>query len=377
MPLGWIILTCLMSHQPTARPTPPGVVITYSPASSKVYLGSPSLVRLGDEYLVSHDEFGPGSSKDITHIFVSTDEGKTWQKRATMKGQWWSGLFIHRGVLYLMGTSKEYGHVVIRRSTDAGKTWTEPTDRVTGLLHADGKYHTSAMPVVEHQGRLWRAMEDAQGPGNWGSHFRSFMMSAPVDADLLKAESWTSSNRLGRDPTWLNNRMGGWLEGNAVLDRNGKMGIMLRVDFKDKQEKAAWIDISADGKEAKFDTATGFIDFPGGCKKFVIRYDPVSKMYWTLSNAVPTEFQGSNAAMTRNTLALLKSSDLRHWKQTRVLMQAPNIKKHGFQYVDWLFEGDDIVAVVRTAFDDTFDGAHNQHDSNYVLFTRVKGFRAK
>ena len=40
------------------------------------------------------------------------------------------------------------------------------------------------------------------GPGGWGGHFRVFVMSAPVGADLLKADSWTSTNRLGRGTGW-------------------------------------------------------------------------------------------------------------------------------------------------------------------------------
>ena len=367
---------CIVGLLQQDRPLPPGTVIAYSPASTRVYLGSPSIIRLGSEYIVSHDEFGPGSTRDITHVYYSADNGKSWSKRSTIKGQWWSGLFIHHGQLYLMGISKEYGHVVIRRSTDAGKTWTEPKDSHTGLLHADGKYHTSAVPVVEWRGRLWRAMEDAEGPGKWGSHFRSFMMSAPVDADLLDASSWISSYRLGRDPAWLNSRMGGWLEGNTVITPDSSVGILLRVDYRDKQEKAALIRISDDGKHAAFNPTADFFEFPGGCKKFVVRYDTVSRKYWTLANAVPEKYQNSNPERTRNTLALLCSSDLKTWQQNRILMQAPDVKKHGFQYADWHFEGNDLISVVRTAYDDSFEGAHNQHDSNYVLFTKVIDFRS-
>ena len=47
---------------------------------------------------------------------------------------------------------------------------------------------------------------------------------------------------------------------------------------------------------------------------------------------------------------------------------------HGVQYVDWLFEGNDIVAVIRTAWEDEEGQAHNQHDSNYILFRRVENF---
>jgi len=47
----------------------------------------------------------------------------------------------------------------------------------------------------------------------------------------------------------------------------------------------------------------------------------------------------------------------------------------GFQYVDWCIEGDDIIAVSRTAFDDGLGGAHDCHDATSSL-PRVKGFRA-
>ncbi len=42
----------------------------------------------------------------------------------------------------------------------------------------------------------------------------------------------------------------------------------------------------------------------------------------------------------------------------------------GFQYVDWLFDGDDLIFVSRTAY----NGAHNYHDANHLTFHRVKNF---
>ncbi len=42
----------------------------------------------------------------------------------------------------------------------------------------------------------------------------------------------------------------------------------------------------------------------------------------------------------------------------------------GFQYVDWLFDGNDIIAVSRTAF----NGARNYHDANHLTFHRVRDF---
>jgi hypothetical protein len=49
--------------------------------------------------------------------------------------------------------------------------------------------------------------------------------------------------------------------------------------------------------------------------------------------------------------------------------------KHGFQYVDWLIDGDDIIAACRAAYDDGMGGAHNYHDANYLTFHRIANFR--
>jgi len=58
-----------------------------------------------------------------------------------------------------------------------------------------------------------------------------------------------------------------------------------------------------------------------------------------------------------------------------VLVLNEETKKHGYQYPDWQFEGDDIIAVVRTSHDDGIGGAHNFHDANYMTFHRIRGFR--
>jgi hypothetical protein len=368
-------LACVGSLSAETR-QPPGVVIDFSPARDKQYIGSPSIAILPDgSYAAAHDFFSPGNQGDRTLVFRSTDRGLSWQRSADLKGQWWSGLFAHRGKLYLMGTSQAYGKCVIRRSDDGGTTWTEPKDGKSGVILAEGKYHTSSMPVVVHGGRLWRAMEDGDGPGGWGSHFRAFVMSAPEDADLLDAANWTTTNRLGRNPAWLDGKFGGWLEGNAVLTRDGHIVDILRADTKTQPEYAAIIEISSDGRQATFDPAKGFIEFPGGAKKFCIRYDEPSQHYWSLVNWVPPKHAAEVSPRTRNTVALARSADLRKWEVRSVLVYHPDTKFHGFQYADWLIEGDDIVAAIRTAFDEPGGQAHNQHDANYLTFHRFPRFR--
>ena len=354
----------------------PGVVIDHSPASSRRYVGSPSIAVLPDgSYVASHDYFGPGSTMDVTAVFGSKDQGTSWEPIAEIKGQWWSTLFNHRDALYLLGTSREYGSAVIRRSVDGGRTWTEPVDETSGLLRDDGKYHCAPVPVVEHDGRLWRGIEDAEGPGGWGEHFRARMMSIPVDADLLQAENWTTSEPIGSDLGWLGGMFGGWLEGNAVVTPSGELVDILRVDTKPEAGYAAVVHIGADGESASFDPGADFIRMPGGAKKFTIRFDRESGRYWSLVNWVPPAFDRGRPGQTRNTLALVSSADLRDWEVRAVVLHHPDVQRHAFQYVDWLFDGPDLIVASRTAFDDGLGGAHRAHDANLMTFHRVEGFR--
>jgi hypothetical protein len=48
--------------------------------------------------------------------------------------------------------------------------------------------------------------------------------------------------------------------------------------------------------------------------------------------------------------------------------------KHGFQYADWLFDGDDLIAVVRTAHDDG-TAAPQPARREYMTFHRITAFR--
>lgn len=357
----------------------PGVVIDHSAASSGKYVGSPSIAILpGGDYVASHDVFGPSSTEHkqaVTRVFRSRDRGRTWKHLADVRGQFWSTLFVHRGDLYLMGTYAHYHNAVIRRSSDGGRTWTQPKDAESGLLLL-GRFHCAPVPVLEHDGRLWRGMEDTTNPRRWGLPFRALMMSAPLDADLLRAESWTVTNRLAGESAWLEGKFNGWLEGNAVLTPDGQVVDVLRVDCP-QGGMAAIVQISPDGRSASFDPRSGLIDFPGGAKKFTIRYDAKSKRYWSLASFVPPKYRKARAGGVRNTLALTSSNDLRHWKVNCILLYHPDVRRHGFQYPDWQFDGEDIVAAIRTAYDDGLGGAHNAHDANYLTFHRFEGFRRR
>lgn len=369
---------------------PPGVVVAASPDPQKIFVFSPSIAILPDgRYVASYDTRGS------VVIKASDDRGESWNQLAALKGQKWSTLFVHRGALYLMGVNSASGSVVIRRSVDRGCTWTEPGDERTGLL-AEGKFHCGPTPVVVHDGRVWRAFEEFS-PQSPERRFSAFVMSAPEGADLLVATNWTRSNRIPFRREWLNTRNEEWLEGNVVVTPSAGLVDILRIESHPatgaaaalpgaavsipRFEVAGMMDISRDGSRVTFDPDRGFIHFVGGESKFTIRYDPASKRYWSIANKITNPDSGTDWTHSphhqRNVLALTSSSDLHEWTEHyRVLSYAAGSvvtkedSRVGFQYVDWQFDGDDLIALCRTSW----NGA-NYHDSNFITFHRIKNFR--
>ncbi|MNK17126.1 hypothetical protein D3C87_353100 [compost metagenome] len=369
----------------------PGVVVVQSKDPFKDRIYSPSIAVLPDgSYVASQD-----MSKGIG-IHKSTDKGLTWKFVTKINVGHWGGLFVHKGVLYVMGTSKSFGDVIIHKSTDGGKTWTESVDGNTGVLFK-GKYHTAPVPVAIHNGRIWRAYEEVvvDEPSR---DFHALVISAPVDADLLKASSWTRSNSIRFEEKWLNAKRPNWLEGNIVVTPEGKLVDFMRLETwlgKDQQyelegsskgkprhEVAAVISISDDGKRVYFENKPSeYVWFPGAETKFTIRYDSLSRTYFTAVNKI-THFDKKSIESyngnwhQRNVLALYSSKDLKNWEERYHIVkwntgtQLNTWDVFGFQYADWQFEGNDIILVSRSSW----YGAR-YHDANLMTFHRIKNFR--
>src|SRR5690606_146090 len=78
----------------------PGVVIAHQPASTRIYIGSPSICILNNgDYVASHDFFKT-DPKDLniteTAIYKSSDNGRTWDKISLIQNAYWSTLFLHQ-----------------------------------------------------------------------------------------------------------------------------------------------------------------------------------------------------------------------------------------------------------------------------------------
>ncbi len=365
--------------------------IKYQDAATQCYLGSPSILRLpSGDLLATHDYFGPGcprnhqSEEHLSSVYRSSDEGRTWVNVTHIANAYWSSLFEHRGGVYLLGCSQQYGSIVIRRSEDGGNTWTHPTGEDNGIIarggvyHDPPNYHCAPVPVLKARGRLWRGFEDCT-PCVWGSGFQSLVISAAEDADLLNASSWRMSNKLPYNPAWTPAEWGrvdlpGWLEGNCVEAPDGSLLNILRFNSPPLVDKAAVVQILDEGRRLLFDPETGFIDFPGGNTKFTIRRDPQTGRYLTLSNNNTDPSRPGQ----RNVLSLHVSDDLRHWEHRLTLLEddlpipwEDSVRLTGFQYVDWQFDGEDLIYMVRCAY----DGSHNFHDANRMTFHEIQGFR--
>lgn len=368
--------------------------LKHQPERSKVYLGSPSIIRLPDGVLVaSHDYFGNmknlKNESGLTSIYRSEDNGRNWVNITYMIGAFWGTLFLYNEALYHISISQEYGHVVIRSSNDGGFTWTVPIDEGKGLLFRAGSarknpnYHFGgATSVLFHNGRIYKALEDlfALPSGlEWRpDYFHASVISAPLDADLLDASSWTRSNRINFDHKQVNDENlakegDGWLEGSPEVAPDGKVKMLMRIHLQ-RPNKAALLSLSDDGKELYFDYKKGIIDFVGGHSKFTVRRDSLTKKYFMITNHTDDE----RFSTSRNTLKLAVSDDLRNWEILITLLSddtglEPEQSQvfTGFQYPDWQFDGDDIIYLVRTAY----RGAHNFHDSNRITYHVLKNFR--
>ena len=355
----------------------PGTVIHHVPAATRNYVGCPSIVALpSGRYVASHSYFGHGATNTDSFVYRSEDRGRSWQRIANLEGQMWSKLFAHGSSIYIMGTDhcdryggRLNGKMVIRRSDNEGETWTDVTGARHGLLSDEDGYHTAPTPVVGHDGRIWKGYEYAPEPDR--NTWRTFVISAPVDADLLDRDSWTFSEQI---ESWTGYQ---WIEGNMVVSPDGEVVDVLRANdrtgkregYGEQEEVAAIVHVAAEGKKLSHDPTKDRVHFPGGGAKFTIKRDGPTGAYFAIVN--PQD----SPDLYRNVLALSSSQDLRSWRVVHEAIRHPDPAYHAFQYVDWDFDGDDIVYVSRTAFDDGLGGAHRAHDANYLTFGRVEGFR--
>lgn len=348
----------------------PGIVINYlhpddnEYAFSGHYLCSPSLLKLqSGKLLASMDVFAGDLAQNLTLIYSSEDDGKTWRYLTELFPCFWGKLFLSGGKLYMLGVSREYGDLLIGRSDDEGKTWTVPTVLFRGSnFSPENGLHRAPMPVCVSHGRV---MTDVQY-GSWAKFtFGDAIISAPEHSDLLDAGNWVSSGFWFPDDAPESKRKGvpGGIEGNVVVGPDGKVYDFLRYD------NGVWLLLSFDPdepeKKLKFEK---LINLPATPSKTDILYDEKTRLYFAI-----VSYKLDEPRTGRNLLSLMCSENLGEWKLVRHLIdyRYEDPAKVAFQYIDFRFDGDDIIYSSRTAF----NGAKNYHDNNFQTFHRIENFR--
>ncbi len=346
----------------------PGVVVAHVAKSSGTYLGTPSIVVLSNgDYLASFDFFGPECTSDKVHVYRSSNKGKSWQFLKELEDTFWGGLFVVGKEVYLLGVRGSDRNLSIRKSSDSGKSWSEHA------ILRSGRFHGSSTPVVFHNGKIYKGydnlgVEDKKKP--WMSENKSFIMWADEKADLLKPENWRYSEEVVK-PSQMDGT--GWLETNAVLGLDGSIRGVTRIANESGYIAGHY---AVDTTGAIVNGSVKAIPFLGGATKFNVMWDSKTKKYWSLTN-YPSEILRKpkmRAGGMRSVLALVSSPDLENWTVNKIVMGSRDVKYHGFQYVDWQFEGKDIILMNRVGFSDEFGEADNAHNSNYIIFQRIRNY---
>ncbi|EGD76117.1 hypothetical protein PTSG_00825 [Salpingoeca rosetta] len=364
--------------------------IVWHPEKPQIYIGSPTLVRLSNgNILAGADRFGSGFTGQPRNVsvFLSEDNGTSWNQVAWVTNQYWSNLFqvdtqtTPPAPVYLLGTSSDAnGGIKISASFDGGRTW--PSTTMLFNATEKGYYATGATPtLLASNGRIYRAIELDVPPYAWGRDFAAVVVSADANADLLNASSWSITpplpfNRSWVPPSWPTLDKPGYLEGNMVEGPDGTLYNILRFNVEPNVlgNYAVALRYNPHSNTLKFDR---IFELPGGHTKFTIRRDARTGVYLALTNP------NTNVKYTdqRNVLVLSASEDLFNWTVVTTLLQDDtgfpeddSVRYTGFHYVDWQFDGtasDDIIYVIRTAY----RGAVSYHNSNRMTFKRIVDWR--
>ena len=345
-------------------------------AFSGKYLCSPTLVRVPSGALIAGmDVFESGGPQDLMLLMRSEDNGRTWRYLCDLFPAYWGTLFMHRGALYCLATSTENGHLLIGASYDEGFTWTKPV-----LLFAGGNtnracgFQRQPAPIIIHNGKIVTSIDY----GAWSSptKYGIATLFAAADADLLDPASWTVSDITYYDKSWPGSPEGGavsMLEGSVYAAGDGRLVNLLRMEMHQSNPnhgRACLLELDPDHLEAapKF---LRIIDMPTGANsRTYVLYDSVSAKYWGIGNLVTN----AETPRMRSVLALTVSGDGYDWRVAKILLDYSALDPGtvGFQYTSFIFDGNDILYLTRTAF----NGAHNFHDANCQTFGVVRNFRA-
>ena len=407
------------------------VTVYESPDPKTVYAYSPGLTRLSNGRLVATmDQGGPGVAALPGvrkggdgrvwrgRIFTSDDRGRTWVLRFDMPLMH-ARPFAAGKSLYVLGHDGDLGIV---RSDDNGDTWREPA-----WLTEGEEWHQAPCNVLYAHGRAYLVMEQVTDPSfpRWPvSVLAPVVMSASVDDDLSRRDSWTFSNALayrdaveqaGGPPRLIGSPFfpignqtpdspvdrrsmapPGWLETNIVqftdpdhvwYDPQGRT-FHLWMRAHTGTTNLACIARAVEDEEGRITVSLEhapsgepmlYVPCPGGQMKFHILCDEATKLFWLLSSQAtdsmtrpdrlpPDRYNLPNNE--RHRLVLHFSKNCIDWRFAGRVADS-GAYGQGRHYASMAIDGDDLHVLSRSG-----DArAKNAHDGNLITFHTVRNFR--
>ncbi len=360
------------------------ITLARSPDRDSIFLGSPSLASSPAGRLVSsYEYFGPKAPiSQQCHIMRSDDGGRTWAE-ISLTDVMWGSLFYLDDVLYMIGNHRVTKDIVITRSDDDGSTWTPSSTLFTG------RYTNAPTSIVIHDGILYRAFENCAGPTGW----RSLVVAADIQADLMNPKTWRMSNEVEYPGTPIELNRGyylpdpvrkiapdGWLEGN-VISIHDQLKVLLRVRMGGQSITGMCAVCNLTDTDGRLHLQFAcFHPMPGAQCKFHIIYDTVSRLFWTATTSVVDSFRAEEALWergfkgspgnVRRILMLHYSVNALNWFSAGCVAMSRN-PLESFSYTSQLIVGNDILILSRTSLKGL-----NQHDTNLITLHRINDFRS-
>lgn len=390
-----IVSTGLLNFACGAVPLAQNYSVIFRNADQEQYVEGCGLERLPDGTLVAVVPVVPRSQwsaarrvqQSRIHILTSADAGATWRPASQLN--FYSAVpWLHDGKLYLFankgGTKYRNKDLVLLRSDDGGKTWTDPVRLFEGHFW---NCHTGI--VVKDQKLYWAMGDLSFGMSRRGPR----AIAGDLSQDPMNPAAWRISNPVPFPgiPASLGNPKfsdrGTWYLECNVIDVAGNLRILNTVKAfgQTTTNLSGVFDLKDDGTKLTLE----FIQFnpmPGGHLKFCVVYDEPSKLFWATSNYAvdgqgyiglwknTEDEQGKKQFKTggndRRFLMLSYSVDGLNWFQAGCVARAPKLSQ-SFMYGKLMVDGDDLAIIARSNIN-----GPNLHDADSATFHRVKNFRA-
>ena len=411
------------------------VTVWESPDARNFFAYSPGLTRLATGRLIATMDIGgaqklPGARRDgwlwCGRIFSSDDRGHTWKQSAETP-MVHARPFVAGKSLYVLGHARVpsskpgSSDLTITRSDDNGATWSKSFP-----LTADQQWHQAPTNVNYSSGRVYLVMERNTNTGfkEWPVAFLApVVLSAPVDADLTKRDSWTFSNEICETellktigqphlvgiPFFKTGRTTsagfpsrpmrpiGWLETNVVrftdpdhvwfdpagrtlhlwmrshTGSTGYAAILKAVESEDRKQIVVGPEAAPSGESLLY------IPCPGGQMKFHILYDERTRLFWLLSTQA-TDSMTRPERLGKDRVSLPNNERHRlqlHFSRNCVdwcfagMVAVSGAQGQGRHYASMVIDDDDLHVLSRSGD----SRAKSAHDGNLLTFHTVRRFR--